>query len=262
MLPVLFHIGSFPVRSFGVMIALGLFVALMIVKRRSQKYHLSPDKIWDLFFWMMLFGILGARLAYILTHLSEFKNAKELFTVQFEGLTSFGAVVLGLLTVLVWSKKQKLNPLLILDMLAVPALFMHVFGRIGCFLNGCCYGGEVSHSFPLGVHFHHLEGFHHPTQLYDAGLTLCGALFLILWERRKLHLGQSISAAFLIYGLARFIHEFWRGGHQGSATYFLKLPLSDAQLVSLLIIFLAGTIYMYLGKRHLSSSHEFIRKTS
>lgn len=262
MIPVLFHIGSFPIRSFGVMIAVGFLVALLLVKKRAPRYNVHPEKIWDLFFWMMLFGILGARLAYILTHLSEFKGAKELFTTQLEGLTSFGALITGFLTVLIWSKRQKINSLVMLDLLAIPALLMHVFGRVGCFLNGCCYGGEVPSSFPFGVHFHHLEGFHHPTQLYDAGLALIGAVFLTLWERRKLQSGQLISMAFLVYGCARLVHEFWRGGTHGSATYQLGLPVSDAQVVSLIMILIAGTLYKYLGKKDKRSLHEFVRKTS
>jgi phosphatidylglycerol:prolipoprotein diacylglycerol transferase len=250
MYPELIKIGGFPIRSFGVMIAIGFIVAILIARKRAPRYGIQPDKIWDISFWLMLSGVLGARITYILTHLSYFqKYPSELWALQFEGLTSFGGLIAGLLAAVVYCRIHKISLLTVLDVFAVPVLVAHAFGRVGCFLNGCCFGIHASPDLPWAVHFVGVEGLHHPAQLYDTFLSLIGAFLLTRMESRRLAPGQSITMMFVLYSVSRFIHEFWRDTDHGNSTFKLSLPITDAQAVSLLIIVVAGALFVHLGKR-------------
>lgn len=248
MCPELIKLGEFPIRSFGVLIAIGFLVAIFIAKARARRYGMNPEKVWDLSFWLMLFGVLGARLAFILVHFSYFqKNPRDLLALQFEGLTSFGAIIAGWLTAMVYCKINKLKMLSVMDIFSVPVLIAHAFGRVGCFLNGCCYGAEAPH-LPWAVHLHGL-GKVHPVQLYDSILTLIGVAFIVRLEKRNLAPGQSTSLMFIVYSISRFIQEFWRNDDSSNATYRYFLPISDAQVFSLLIIAVATIFYIRFGKK-------------
>ncbi len=100
--PELFRLGSFPVRSYGVLLVIGVVIAVAVARSRAPRYGIEPDKIWDSAFWLVLAGILGARLTYIVQHWTYFQShPAELWTLRFEGLTSFGGILFGFLGFLV-----------------------------------------------------------------------------------------------------------------------------------------------------------------
>jgi phosphatidylglycerol:prolipoprotein diacylglycerol transferase len=255
--PVLFNIGNFPVRSFGVMILIAFLAGLWLVRWRAPRYGLDVTKATDLAFTVLIAGILGARLAYIVQNVSYFsQHPNELFSLRFEGLTSYGGVILGAAAVAWWAVRNKASLGKLTDLYAPAFMFGHVFGRIGCFLNGCCYGGSCpSHVF-LATQFPGTDGPHYPAQLYDSGMNLIGVLVLLAIERKGwLRTGQLTGLFLVIHNGIRFVYEFWRAGTdeqnaQGNATahYFGGLPITEAQAMSLALM-VAGLIVFFANSR-------------
>ena len=153
MLPELFRIGDFPIRSFGVMLLIGFAVGNWLAVRRAGKYGIDKDALTSLAVWAVLMGVLGARVFWVLQEWSFYsKNPSEILKVTVGGMSIYGGIVFGLLTVLIWCRRTKVPFPVVFDLLAAPALVMHGFGRIGCFLNGCCYGSPCELPWAVTVH--------------------------------------------------------------------------------------------------------------
>jgi phosphatidylglycerol---prolipoprotein diacylglyceryl transferase len=250
MCPILFHIGNFPVRSFGIVLVLGFISGIFWAKSRASRYAVDPSKVWDAAFWMMVFGVLGARLAFILQDLGWFlKHPKELTAIQFNGLTSFGGLILGFVALVVWSRTQKLKLLTLMDIFGAPVLLAHGIGRFGCLLNGCCYGHQTKGGF--GVHVDALPGLYQPAQVYDAAMVFAAAILVVLFERRNTIPGRSAALAIGAYGLSRFIYEFWRAGSElevragvASSTYWGTLPITQAQAMAVVTVGVATALFL------------------
>lgn len=255
--PILFKIGNFPVHSFGVVMIAAFLVGVVIARRRAKKFGLDPNKLTDMSFWTLIVGILGARVAFILQDLDHYlKNTKELFSWQFAGLTSFGGVIAGVGFMVVWARRAGWSVRLLLDVIGPAGLVMHAIGRLGCLLNGCCYGGVCK--LPWGVHFPDAPAGvpMHPAQIYDALMNLA-AVPLILWvERRGQSRGQVFALVLVFHGLARFIYEFWRAGTEAqvkaglaSSTYMVQNPpITQAQVMAAVLVVVGFALYVYWRK--------------
>lgn len=252
MLPILFHIGNFPVHSFGVVMIIAFLVGLFIARKRAKKFGLDPNKLADISFWTLIVGILGARIAFILQDLGSFlKDTKELFSLQFAGLTSFGGVIAAI-AFLVFSARRLGWPVrLLLDVIGPAGLVMHAIGRVGCLLNGCCYGGVCPTNVPWGIHIGKIEAPMHPAQVYDALMNLA-AVPIILWvEKKGQARGQVFALVLVFHGLARFIYEFWRAGTEeqvraglASSTYWGSLPFTQAQGMAAALVIVGFALYI------------------
>lgn len=243
--PVLFEVGGIPINTFGVMIAIGVMIATIIFRKRASSYGIKPETALDLGFWLVIFGTLGARLAYILLNLNYFMSHQhELFTVRFEGLTSYGALITGIPTILYWSKKHRISLVSLLDAISVPYLVGHSFGRIGCFFNGCCYG-RYTENPSWGMIFPKIDHMHHyPTQIYDSLLTFIAILIIIFLERRQsLKPTQSFYLCFISYNLIRIFEEIWRQGPGGTASTVVSV-FSLAQIVSALLLLISLLLFL------------------
>jgi phosphatidylglycerol:prolipoprotein diacylglycerol transferase len=252
MYPVLFRIGSFEVRSFGAVMAVAVALALWMAMRRATRWGLAPSVIPDLAFWTVLSGVIGSRVAFIAQEWAYYSQHPEhIWTFKFEGLTSFGGLVAGLLAMAIWARVRRIPMLAILDIASVPFLIAHAVGRFGCLLNGCCYGGPTNSI--LGVHFHGMTEARHPAQLYDSLMCLVAAWLISLTERRSIVTGRSFSLSLTAYGLSRFIYEFWRAGE--SSTYWGALPITQAQAAALFLI-ACGLIALWVVSRRVRHQPE------
>jgi phosphatidylglycerol:prolipoprotein diacylglycerol transferase len=238
--PILFYVGKFPVHSFGVMMIVAFFACLWFLRKRAPKFGIDPEKITDAAIPTLLLGILGARITFILLDLDYYLHHRsEMFSIEFQGLTSFGGVLFGLIFMVFWARKAKYSLMSVLDLGIAPLLLGQAIGRVGCLLNGCCYGGVCPPGTPWGIHVDQLADLHHPAQIYESLMDLGGLFILLQMEKRGLNRGQSFGAGLALYGIARFIYEFWRIG--STSTKLAFLPISDAQLVAFAMI-LAGTV--------------------
>ncbi|MDO5577559.1 MAG: prolipoprotein diacylglyceryl transferase, partial [Fibrobacter sp.] len=151
MYPVLFRIFSFPVHSYGLMLALSFLAGIWLSSIRAKKRGLNPDIIADMGFWIILSAILGARLYYVILHFEEFKgNLSSIFnpfqngTVGIGGLVMLGGFIGAVVAGILYFKIKKLKFLPYADAVAPSVGFGIMLTRIGCFMNGCCYGAPYS----------------------------------------------------------------------------------------------------------------------
>jgi len=257
MLVELFRIGNFPVRSFGIMILLGFLACLWLLRRRSDKFGFDKAQVTDLAFYTLIAGILGARVLFLLQEWGYYsKHLNEVFTLQFEGLTSFGGILFGAAFVLYWAWRKKWSVGRLTDLVAPGFVVGHIFGRIGCLLNGCCYGVACDPKIAWGVNFPGTVGTHHPAQAYDALMNVAVLGGLLLFERRNFRPGQGAGLFLILHGLTRFIYEFWRAGSlqqvkagEATSTYWGGLPITEAQAVALLMMFIGVVVFAIAARK-------------
>ncbi len=210
--------GTFRLPAYGFMILVGFLVCLWLLQRRGRRMGLNPLALFDLAVWVLLGGLAGARIFYVIHHWSDFSDRLwHVFFLWEGGLAFFGGLIgggLGLVMLVLSRRKPpvRLRALPLrrtLDVTASLGPLGHAFGRVGCFLNGCCYGKPTDAW--VGVKFPELPRPVHPTQLYAVGYNLViFALLSYLLPRRR-RPGEVAWLYLVLYGTARYINEFFRG---------------------------------------------------
>ncbi|MBR3632210.1 MAG: prolipoprotein diacylglyceryl transferase [Elusimicrobiaceae bacterium] len=260
--PILFHIGSFELASYGLMTALAYLISSWYLYKRLHSIELDKDTFWNIIFIAFVSALLGSKLLYLIlswpdlgtTFADRLKNAIQGFRY---GFVFFGGAIAAVGTLLYYLKKKKLPVLQTADFYIVALPLGHAIGRIGCFLAGCCHGKPTD--LPWGVAFtnphslvaHEYLGVHlHPTQLYEVVLNLI--LFFILQRLyKKPHKNGTILIAYLLgYACLRFGVEFFRGDYRGGFFW----GLSPSQLISLGTA-VCALIALYFLKKGASHAH-------
>jgi phosphatidylglycerol:prolipoprotein diacylglycerol transferase len=262
--PIALQLGALTVHWYGVMIALAFLTGLWTATRRARRENIPGERIADLVFWIMLAGIVGARAVYVTTYWSEFAQQPfwEIFMIQHGGLVYYGSVIGATIAYLIYTRWKRLPGWKIADIIAPSIALGNAFGRIGCLLNGCCYG-RVCH-LPWAIQFpnqsatwlqHFQQGLVgkgdpslpvHPTELYDASLNFLLYLGLAWLFRRKQFNGQVFATYLIGYGLLRFIVECFRGDYPADHIHY---GLTSAQLVSLPIFIVGLALVAFLPRR-------------
>lgn len=245
MFPELLNIGPFTLRTYGLFVALGMFVALQYVLRKAKKAGIPEESILDIGLYAIVAGLVGGRLAYVALNFRYYSgNFWEIFRVWEGGMVFFGGLILGALAVILYVRKHpKLRLWALADIIAPAIALGHVFGRIGCFFAGCCYGKETT--LPWAVKFTNegalapLNVCLHPTQLYESAGSLAVFFFIDWYNRRKHAEGRAFWLYLFLYGMLRFHVEFLRGDERGG----FVLGMSPGQMVSLLLILAAVYIF-------------------
>ena len=232
MFPIILKIGPLTIYSYGLMLAVAALVCSWLLSRDAKKFQIPTDVIFDLFFVVVVGGIIGARIFYIFLNLDFFISyPMEIIMVQKGGLAWQGGLILGFLSGIIFVKKKNLDLKLLLDLCAPYIALGQAIGRVGCFLNGCCYGKEVAWGIYFPVHHAHL----HPTQLYDA-MGLLGIFFILkYYQKYSKSSGRTFVLYLILAPLLRFIVEFFRADH-----IELLWNLSIYQFVCLVFISVAA----------------------
>lgn len=210
--PILFYLGDFPVYSYGVLLGVALLVGIWYAMVRAKKYQLSEEIVIEVSALSILGGVLGARLVYVLLNWEFYRsNLVSVFSFREGGLTFYGGIGGALLLVVVYTVVKKQSLPLLLDVFTPPIALGYAIARVGCFLNGCCYG-RVSpfSSWPLAVHFPHLSGMRYPTQNYSSLYSLVILYLLLRMERKKSFEGELFLDYLWLYGISRFLVEYLR----------------------------------------------------
>ncbi len=224
--PVLFYIWKFPVHSYGLMLALAFLFGIWLSSYRAKKNNLDPDAITDVGFYIIISAILGARLYYVALHFDQFRdnlwsiiNPFQEGSIGIGGLVMYGGLIGAILAGLIYFKVKKYPFLPYADAVAPGVGFGIFLTRIGCFLNGCCYGapydGILSVSFPLespaGRFQQHVHATGlHPSQLYLSAGGLIIGLIVMFGIRRKLFDGFQFYLTVVLYSILRFAVDFTR----------------------------------------------------
>ena len=145
-IPLPFLHKSFPVYSYGFMLMVAFFAAITIARWRARKEGLDPNKITDLGIYIVCAGILGARVFYVIQYFENYRdNLFSIFKVYEGGLVYYGGLFAAIVTLFVFARKHHLSFFNILDIVTPSTILGLGFGRIGCFLNGCCFGKVAPH---------------------------------------------------------------------------------------------------------------------
>ncbi|HXV18655.1 MAG TPA: prolipoprotein diacylglyceryl transferase [Candidatus Omnitrophota bacterium] len=238
--PILFKAGGFTVYSYGFFVALSMVIVLFLADRMAKRAGLSEKITLDFLFVIFLSGIAGARLLFVIQHFEDYRtDPLRALAIQEGGLVYYGGLLAAVLVGGLWAARKKWPLLKLLDFFAPLLLLAHAIGRIGCFLNGCCYGAETD--LFLGVVFYGDDVRRHPVQIYESILLL--VLFFILYGRsRKVHPDGMIFSLYLMtYGVARFALEGLRGDQDLLGAWTLPQWMSLIFLVAGLGLWLAVT---------------------
>ena len=240
--PILFKIGPVPIYSYGFMLALAFMIGIYLARKRAKIDGIDPNSVIDLGVWVLISGVVGARLVYVLANIREYLAAPlEIFMIHHGGLVFYGGVALATTAGVLFLRKRRISVFVMGDCVIPYVALSQAIARIGCLLNGCCYGKPTSLAWGIRLPGHPLAL--HPTQIY---LSLNGlAIFLILGfiRGRKAYQGQVFLAYFLLYPFARFFIEFLRGDCPVIFGVF-----TPSQLASASIFFLALTIFIVIKK--------------
>lgn len=261
----LFSIGGLTVHGYGFMIGIGFILAMLLGEYRAKKSGLREESIIDITIIAGLTGFLGAKLLYIIVEFDTFvKNPKAVLGSS--GFVVYGGIIAGVLCCMLYCKIKKLNFLEYFDLVMPEIALAQAFGRLGCFLAGCCYGRETTSHFsvvfpagsqaPAGVSLI-------PTQLISAGANFIHMIILLVIaynfsytagkNREKMDAdsdGNNKSAHrnhgylpagdigyiyMILYGIGRFLIEFLRNDYRGAVGF-----LSTSQFISIFFV-ICGT---------------------
>jgi phosphatidylglycerol:prolipoprotein diacylglycerol transferase len=245
MFPTIIKIGPFSLRSYGLMVALGLFIALQYLVSAAKKKGISQEKVMDIVLYAIVAGLIGARAAYVLTNWGFYsRNIGDIFKIWEGGLVYYGGLIAGTAAVVVFARLNKEIDIWELGDVVMPAVSLgHVFGRIGCLLAGCCYG--LPTTLPWGIRFSNPEALApagvclHPTQLYEAFGNLIVFAALDRFNKAGHRKGQAIFAYVFLYGALRFVMEFFRGDDRGPSLSVF----SQAQVISIVMVVIAAALF-------------------
>jgi len=230
--PILLKLGPFTVYSYGVMVALGFAVATLLIYRRSPKFGIDPEKVIDIAIAMIVSGIIGARLLYIILNLNFYlTDPIEIFKLSNGGLVWYGGFLSALVTVIIYTNKKGLGFWKVADLVAPYIALAQAFGRIGCYLNGCCYGiGPADRRFPV--------------QLVSCAVLFAIYMVLKRWQDKKHYTGEIFLAYCILYSLKRFFMEFLRADNPK-----LLFSLTLSQAISVIIVVAASVLFIYKALR-------------
>lgn len=217
MFPILFKVGQFSIHSYGFFVALGFFAGIAVTLLFAKREGIPAQSILDLAVFVIISAILGARLFYVIGQWDYYRaNPFEIIMVQNGGLVFLGGLILTLLTVFIFARVKNISLLKLMDVLTPGTALGYAIGRIGCFLNGCCFG--LPTSLPWGVVFppgslaaaYCPDKALHPTQLYSSLAMLLAFIVLVRLYRTKKFDGRIIFWGLIFYCAYRFLVEFLR----------------------------------------------------
>jgi len=225
--PEICKIGPFTVYSYGFMLVIAFSLGAFLASREAKRHGISPDLIFNVCFVSFIFGIIGARLLFVLQNLGVYlKDPLEIIMLQHGGLSWYGGLMLGSISGLIFLKIHRAGILNTLDVIAPYIALAQGIGRIGCLLNGCC-GGIILQRIPVQM---------------VASLLLLSIFFLLRFRLRRNHFpGQVIFTYFLLYSVKRFIIEFYR---TDNPLIFSKFTLFHIFSAALFIFSLSGLIFL------------------
>jgi len=238
--PIALHLGPLAIHWYGVMVALGFLAGLWTAGRRGMHAGVAAEKVIDLGPWLIVGAILGARTLYVISYWHESfagKPLEEIFMVWKGGLVYYGGLIGSSLACILYCRIKRLELWQMADILAPSVALGYVFGRIGCLLNGCCYGRACSlpwairfpENNPLGSPTYPV----HPTEIYESLLSL-GLYAALAWLfRRKKFNGQVFGVYLVSYAVLRSFVEMFRGDY---SEHYLGGWATPAHLVSMGIL--------------------------
>ena len=239
--PIAFTIFGLEVRWYGILIACGMLIAVLLSCKRASYHKLKEDDVLDVTLFMLPIGVIGARLYYVLFNLDYYDSLKSMLDIRSGGLAIHGGLLFGAACVLVICKRKSINPLNMLDLFIPTVALAQSIGRWGNFFNGEAHGGPTDLPWAILVDGQKV----HPTFLYES--IWCLILFFALSyfdKNKRTAYGQTFALYCIFYSVERFFVEALR-------TDSLMIgPFRQAQVISLCAIFFGIVLYIFSSKKY------------
>lgn len=257
MYPILYKFGPINLYTYGFFLAVAFLAAILVAGKEARRLGLPVGRFYDLCFYIILAAIIGSRLLYVIVNLGFFlENPVKIFSLWEGGLVFHGGLIAAVATAFFFMRRHGMPWRTTFDALAVGMPLGQFFGRIGCFMAGCCFGAPTD--LPWAVTFTDpntlcpLREPLHPAQLYESFLSL-GVFGVMLWLRKRKNFeGQVMLSYFFLAGLVRFTVEFFRAptvvDPRGPE---LLLGMPATQVLALGIALLSGVVLWWARRRTL-----------
>ena len=257
MYPILFSHGGLTIYSWGALLALALVIISYFLHRKFLEQNINPEHLINLILLCTIFGIVGARLFYVFFYEWGYYSLHPLQIIWQQGglagLVWYGGLAGGLLAAIIYARHQQLNFWNLADLFAPYLALAYAIVRVGCFLNGCCYGKACA--LPWAVVFPAVDGLpRHPTQLYSSFPNII--IFIVLWylyPRRKWK-GEVFVSYLVLYSIYRFVVEFFRENLLWGSL------LTISQCISLGVFALGSFILFYKSYQYKQDSKRFDKR--
>jgi phosphatidylglycerol---prolipoprotein diacylglyceryl transferase len=260
MIPELFHLGPIHLRSYGAMMAIAFLVGTWLALREARRLALDEDNLVNVILITLIASICGARALYVVEHLGEFRREwGDVFALWQGGLTLYGGIAAGAFAGIAMARRMGMPRWVVADALTPSLAIGTMFGRVGCFLNGCCYGHPTT--VPWGVKFPpgsfaSLEFGDtpvHPSQLYNAAAGLL--LFAVLWAlRRRFRTPGVMFWTFIIaFAVARLGIDMTRAYEADAMILRGAVELTESQGTSIVMVLFATLMIVRLRREGASA---------
>lgn len=272
-----FTIGNFEMRLYGIVIALGFVLAYVLIAKEAKRTKQDPELYLDFMLWMVVPAILGARIYYVLFSLDEFIKEGQsvgdtvlgMLNIRGGGLAIYGGIIAGIITLIIFSKKRKVNTMLMLDTMTMGLLLGQIMGRWGNFFNREAFGGYTDSLFAMAIPVDWfgnknyllstvnngiitqemidnvlvIEGKEfiqvHPTFLYESIWNVIVLLVIFLYRRYKKFDGEMFAMYIWGYGLGRV----WIEGLRTDSLMLFGMNFKTSQLLAAICV-VAASIYI------------------
>ena len=242
---VAFHIFNIPVYYYALFILSGFLLGLLFVSLTCKKRGVEPDHIYDVAFWGLIFGIIGARIYYCIFDSDSLKNGFwDIFKLWEGGLAIYGGIIGAVISTIVYCKKHKLPILNVLDVACPGLLIGQAIGRWGNFTNAEVFGKETDSFFRMTINGN--PGVH-PLFLYESMWNILGFIIIVIFRDKKKSDGQVFFSYTLWYGIGRLFLEGMR--QNDYILWLIDQKLGISQAVSLICIILSVAAIIYLPKK-------------
>ncbi|MEM4337085.1 MAG: prolipoprotein diacylglyceryl transferase, partial [Candidatus Woesearchaeota archaeon] len=248
--PVLIRIGIFEIRYYGVVYAISFLLLYLYLNllAKQKKIKLNEEEISELVVYLIIGVVFGARIFYVLFYNLKFysHNILDIFMLWKGGMSFHGGLIGATIAAFAFCRKNKINFYEIADNIAIPACVFLMLGRIGNFINGELYGRVTE--WWWAVKFKGVEGFRHPSQIYESFKNLI--IFSILWffKDKKKRDGFLFWLFIALYGLLRFFVEFFREPDEQLG--FIVFNLSMGQLLSIVMFLIGAAMFIKLNNKN------------
>ncbi|GGB00192.1 prolipoprotein diacylglyceryl transferase [Macrococcus hajekii] len=246
--PIAFHLGSWPVRWYGIIIAAGILLGFLVANREAKKHGMDEEDLIDLIVWPIIIGIICARLYYVGFEWSYYKeHLAEIPMIMNGGIAIHGGLIGALTTGYFLIRRKGRSFFHVADIVAPSIILAQSIGRWGNFMNQEAHGGPVTRSFLENLMLpdwiiNHMKidgNYYHPTFLYESLWSLLGFIILILL-RKHLKIGQTFLLYTIWYSIGRFFVEGLR-----TDSLMLTEHLRIAQVISIVIITISLIVWIY-----------------
>lgn len=251
---VAFQLGPISIYWYGVIIATGVLLALILANREGKRLGLPKDTFTDLLMWAVPFAIIGARAYYVIFEWDAYKNnPAKIFAIWEGGIAIHGALIGAVITAIVFARLKGLSFWKLADIAAPSVLLGQAIGRWGNFMNQEAHGGPVTREFLEGlmlpdfiINQMYIDGtYYHPTFLYESLWSFAGVILLLLLRKVNLRRGEIFLTYAIWYSIGRLFIE----GLRTDSLLVGDTSIRIAQVVSVLIIVIGTTLIIIRRKR-------------